>query len=140
VDDSILLRPGRSDRHGVSAVGLLLIAGLLLGSGWILFLTGRRLMARRSGWAPWLLFVVLVGFGCVVGYRGCLFQYQASPHLQLVGVPLPVCVFHFESGQWVDFPSQIGNLVAAANIAAITALAVLPFWLGLRWGDRGTVS
>ena len=80
-------------------MGFVIVLALLLVSGSILFVTFRRLSARRAGIARWLAFCVLVVVGVGIGYRlGFDFEYNVSPNLRVVGFPIPVCAFHFEHG------------------------------------------
>jgi len=110
---------------------VILIALLAMSSG-VVCVTFRRLSTRHVGIAWWLVFGSLVLLGLVIGYRlGFDFEYHASRNLRLVSFPIPVCAFHFEHGNWVDFPSPDWFAYPAAftNVVVVTALAVLPLLL-----------
>jgi len=120
-------------------MGFVIVLALLLVSGWILFVTFRRLSARRAGIGWWLAFCVLVIVGVGIGYRlGFDFEYNVSPNLRVVSFPIPVCAFHFEQGQWVDFPSPDWFAYPAAftNLVVVTAFAVLPLLLASLFQHR----
>jgi hypothetical protein len=125
-------------------MGFVIVLALLLVSSWILFVTFRRLSTRRAGIAWWVAFCILVVVGVGIGYRlGFDFEYSLSPNLRVVSFPIPVCVFHFEDGQWVDFPSSDWFAYPAAftNVIVVTAFAVLPLLLAslfLHREARGT--
>ncbi|MCR4415030.1 MAG: hypothetical protein NUV77_21635 [Thermoguttaceae bacterium] len=120
-------------------MGVIVILALLLVSGWILFVTFRRLCARRAGIGWWLSFCILVVIGATIGYRLAFdFEYNVSPNLRVVSFPVPVCAFHFEHGHWVDFPSPNWFAYPAAftNVIVATAFAVLPLLVASLFQQR----
>ncbi len=120
-------------------MGCFIVLALLLVSGWILFVTFWRLSTRHAGIAWWLAFCILVVVGVRVGYRlGFDFEYNISPNLRVVSFPIPVCTFHFEHGQWVDFPSPDWFAYPAVftNLIVVTAFVVLPLLLASLFQHR----
>jgi len=120
-------------------MGFVIVLALLLVSGWMLFVTFRRLSTRHAGIAWWLAFCILVVVGVGIGYRlGFEFEYNVSRNLRVVSFPIPTCAFHFEHGKWVDFPSPDWFAYPAAftNVIVVTAFAVLPLLLASLFQHR----
>jgi hypothetical protein len=110
-------------------MGFVVVLALLFVSGWILFVTFRRLSTRHAGIMWWVAFCILVVVGVGIGYRlGFQFEYNVSRNLRVVSFPIPTCAFHFEHGKWVDFPSPDWFAYPAAftNVIVVTAFAALP--------------
>lgn len=124
-------------------MGFVILLALLLVSGWVLFVTFRRLSTRHAGVAWWAALCVLIGIGVRIGYWiGFEFEYNVSSDLRVVSFPIPVCAFHFEDGQWVDFPSPNWFAYPAAftNLIVMTAFAVLPLLLASLIVHRKSVA
>ncbi len=110
-------------------MGFVVIVGVFALSSWILFATLRRLVSQHVGIRYWLTFGGLVAIGVAAGYWLAFhFEYAVSTQARLGSFPIPVCVFHLEYGQWVDFPSPefFAYPAAFTNVVAVTAFAVLP--------------
>lgn len=115
---------------------IVIVIGLFSLSGWVLFVTFRRLSTGHAGLAWWLALGNLAVAGAVIGYWLAFdFEYDLSPNLRLVSFPIPVCIFHFEDGKWVDFPSPnwLAYPTAFTNVVAVTAFVVLPLLLASRF-------
>ena len=125
-------------------MGIVIVLALLLVSGWILFVTFRRLSTRHARIAWWVEFCILLVVGVGIGYwLGFEFEYNVSRNLRVVSFPIPTCAFHCEQGKWVDFPSPDWFAYPAAftNVIVVTAFAVLPLLLAsllLHRKGRGT--
>jgi hypothetical protein len=110
-------------------MGFVVVIALLSLSSWILITTFRRLYSKPVGIVWWLVFCGLAVSGVVIGYYMAFdFEYKVSAHMQFVSFPIPVCFFHFENGQWVDFPTPdfFAYPAAFTNVVTVTAFAVLP--------------
>ena len=121
-------------------MGFLIDTVVLALSCWLLLATFRRLRRRHAirGW--WLSLGGFVVLGVALGYWLAFhFEYQVSSTFRFVSFPLPVCVFHLEDGQWVDFPLAKFAMYRslAINIVAVTALAVLPVFVASLFSHRG---
>jgi hypothetical protein len=113
-------------------MGFVIVIAVLFLGGWILLATFRRFSSHHVGIAWWLVFCGVAAFGVAIGYRLAFdFEYNVSPHLRVASFPIPVSAFHFEHGQWVDFPSPDVFAYSAAftNVIAVTAFVVLPLLL-----------
>src|SRR6185369_43925 len=114
-------------------MGLIIIVVILAVSIWTLFATFRRLRRNSVSSAWWLAFsfhaIVGLMIGCWLAFR---FEYQVSPTMRFASFPIPLCFFHFEDGQWVDFPTPPIVMFPGlfANVVAIIALATLPVLVG----------
>ena len=120
-------------------MGFVILIGLLLLSGWILFVTSSRLFTRHAGIAWWLVFGSLIILGMAIGCRlSYEFEYNVSQDLRVLGFPIPLCAFQLEDGMWVDFPSPDWFAYPAAftNVVVVTAFAVLPALLASMFGHR----
>lgn len=110
-------------------MGFVIVIALLALGTWILIATFRRLFSHKVGIAWWVGFCGLVVFGAIIGHWLAFdFEYSVSPQLRVVSFPIPVCAFHLEHGQWVDFPSPnyFAYPAAFTNVVTVTAFAVLP--------------
>lgn len=112
-----------------SIMGFLIVITLLALSSWMLFVTFRRLRRRHASQVWWLAFWGLAMVGVALGYWLAFhFEYQVSSRMRLLSFPIPVVFFHFEDGQWVDFPTELafGYPALFTNIVTVTAFGVLP--------------
>jgi hypothetical protein len=113
-------------------MGILFVIALLALSIWMLVGTFRRLRSRHVGRGWWSAFGFLVIVGVTAGYWLAFhFEYQVSSKMRFASFPMPLSFFHFEDGHWIDFPTPQFVMYPglAANVIAITALAVLPVLL-----------
>jgi hypothetical protein len=120
-------------------MGILVVILFLALSIWTLVAVFRRLRRQRASRSLWLAFSALAACGVAIGvWCACFVEYHLGTHFRIGSFPIPVVFFHFEDGQWVDFPVPAFQawLAIAANIITITALATLPVWLLLRRHDR----
>ena|ERR1051326_634492 len=121
-------------------MGLVIVIAVLALSCWLLFATFRRLRRRHAGRSWWFVFGSLALVGVVLGYRLAFHcEYQVSPTMRFVSFPIPLCFFHLEDGQWVDFPTPeyVGYPGLVTNIVAVTALAVFPVFVASLFSHRG---
>jgi hypothetical protein len=85
---------------------MVFVFALLIVSGWMLFVTFRRLSTQHAGTAWWVAFCIVIVFGVGIGYHLAFeFEYNVSRNLRVVSFPIPTCAFRFEHGRWVDYPS-----------------------------------
>lgn len=105
---------------------------LAAASTWSLVALFRRLRRRREGVGSWIAFGVLAACGVALGIW-CAFycEYHVGANYRFGSFPIPIVFFHFEDGQWVDYPVPQFQAWAAAfaNVVTITALSTLPLWL-----------
>lgn len=110
----------------------------LASSVWTLAALFRRLRQQHASGGLWFAFLVLVACGIAVGiYCAFYCEYQLGAIHRIGSFPIPVVFFHFEDGQWVDFPVPKFQawLALVANVIIITALATLPVWF-VSWRQR----
>ena len=116
-------------------MGILFVIAFFAASSWALVSLIRRLRREQVSASWWLAFVGLAAVGIALGVWCALhFEYRVGARYRVGSFPLPVVLFHWEDGQWVDFPVPEIQAWAAAvtNVITITALATLPFWV-LSW-------
>jgi hypothetical protein len=116
-------------------MGFIIVVALLALSAWSLMVTVRRLRQTKAGRAWWIAFGLLLALGVGVGtWFAFSFEYQVSPGMRYASFPVPLAFFHLEDGHWVDFitPPYIMYPGLVANIAAFTALALLPLLITRR--------
>jgi hypothetical protein len=120
-------------------MGILIVILFLALSVWALVALFRRLRRQHASGGLWFAFSALVLCGIAVGIW-CAFycEYHLGTRFRIGSFPIPVVFFHFEDGQWVDFPVPAFQawLAVVANIITITALATLPVWLVSRRHQR----
>jgi len=120
-------------------MGFLIAILFLAWSVWMLVALFRRLRRRHSSRGLWFSFSVLATCGVAVGIWCALYcEYHLGTRFRIGSFPIPVVFFHFEDGQWVDFPVPAFQawLAVVTNIITITALATLPVWSVLRRHDH----
>jgi hypothetical protein len=119
-------------------MGILIVILFFTLSAWALVALFRRLRRQQASRVLWFALSVLVACGIAVGVW-CAFscEYQVGAHFRVGSFPIPIVFFHFEDGQWVDFPVPEFQACSAVitNIVTITALATLPIWL-VSWRQR----
>ena len=121
-------------------MGLVIVIAVLALSCWLLFATFRRLRRRHAGRSWWFAFSGFAVAGVALGYWLAFHaEYQVSPTMRFLSFPIPLCFFHLEDGQWVDFPTPgfVAYPGLATNIVAVTALAVLPVLVASLFSHRG---
>jgi len=121
-------------------MGFAIIIAVLVLSCWLLVATFRRLRRRHAGRSWWFAFGGLVITGVALGYWLAFYaEYQVSPTFRFFSFPIPLCFFHLENGQWVDFPTPefVRYPGIATNIVAVTALVVLPVLVASLFRHRG---
>ena len=119
-------------------MGILIVILFLALSVWALFALFRRLRQQHASSGLWFAFWMLIACGVAAAvWCAFYFEYHVGAHLRVGSFPIPVVFFHFEDGQWVDFPVPKFQAWSAAitNIVTITALATLPIWL-VSWRQR----
>jgi hypothetical protein len=109
-----------------------LIITLFLGlSGWILTALFRRLRRYHVTLGSWVMAGLLGVCGLAVG-MWCAFycEYHMGSDFRIGSFPIPVAFFHFEDGQWVDFPVPKVQawFTAFTTVITIIAIATLPLW------------
>ena len=120
-------------------MGILIVILFLALSVWTFVALFRRLHRQHASRGLWFAFSVLAASGVAVGIWCALYcEYHLGARFRIGSFPIPVVFFHFEDGQWVDFPVPAFQawLAVAANIITITALATLPVWLVSRRHQR----
>ncbi len=92
-------------------------------------LAWRRVKSRPAA-GRWLgTGLALFGIGTVAGlYCAFLLEYQVSPTLRFVGFPIPVAIFHLESGRWIDYVHHgpVALLICAMNVISVAVALPLP--------------
>jgi len=110
--------------------GLILILPLLAFDLWLLATTGKKqfqIWRRASAW-PRLAGAAALGLALAV-WLAFYVQYQWGSELRVIGLPVPVCFFHLEDGQWVDFvpPAPMQWAGCAVNFLTGLAAPFIPF-------------
>jgi hypothetical protein len=107
-------------------MGCLLVYGVFALAAWADFLAIRSLATRRAGPFWWVAIAVLLSVGIAAGIWCSCIEYQASERLRLFGFPVPVACFIREDGDWVDYVSPAGGLVALLNAVSVAVASLLP--------------
>src|SRR5205085_9222483 len=110
----------------LAAMGILLVFVLLGLSGWALVGLVKRLRRQHASVGSWIAFGILSGCGLALGIWSAFFcEYRMGSRYRIGGFPIPVVFFHWENGDWVDFPlpELQAWLAAFGNIVSIVALA-----------------
>ena len=113
-------------------MGILIVILFFVLSVWALVTLFRRLRRQHASRALWFTLWVLLAFSIPVGIWCAFFcEYHVGAHFRVGSFPIPVVFFHFEDGQWIDFPVPEFQAWSAAitNILTIATLATLPIWL-----------
>ena len=110
--------------------GLILIFPVLAFDIWLLATTGKKqfhIWLQTRAW-PRLAGVVLLGvvLGCWLSF---FVEYKWGATMRVIGFPVPVCFFHLEDGNWVDFipPPAMQFLGVAVNFLSGLPAPLLPF-------------
>jgi hypothetical protein len=109
---------------------LILILPVLAFDVWLLATTGKRQFKMWRQARAWPRLAGIVGLGVALGVWLARFvEYKWGAKMRVIGFPVPVCFFHLEDGNWVDFipPPAIQYLGWAANLLSGLAAPFLPF-------------
>ena len=115
------------------ALAITLLTGLMLAIGGedrrnMITINRYRKLRRR--------FFVLAPLGAAAAVCCTFFcHYQPAASWQVFGFPLPVAIWHWERGKWVDYvggPAWVINLIVVTSIIALPA--TLPMMLR-EWRD-----
>ena len=79
---------------------------------------------QRNSRIGWPIRVAVGALSIVAGLGFCVLPYQPNPDLHLIGLPLPLVVFHRENGQWIDYLASPARmiLVAGLNLLLVTGI------------------
>jgi hypothetical protein len=113
-------------------MGFLLVVVFLALSGWSIISLFRRLHRQHVGASWWVVLAVLVASGTALGVWCALYcEYQIGTRFRIASFPIPGVFFHFEDGQWVDFPvSEFqAHATVFTNVVTMIALTTSPLWL-----------
>jgi hypothetical protein len=111
-------------------MGIIIVSLVLVASGWMIISTTRKLAGARNK-KLWAIGITLTVLGIVMGCILSVQEYQAGTTMRVVGIPMPLGFFHFENGQWLDFPLPAYVLWPAyfANVIFWMAICLLPLRL-----------
>ena len=112
--------------------GLASIVMFLAFSGWLLVALIRRMRRSSVNGRVWMIFWSMVAFGIGFGiWCGFYCQYSIGTRFRIASFPIPIAFFHFENGQWIDFPVPTFQAYVSAftNVIIIMTLATLPTWV-----------
>lgn len=110
---------------------LVIFSALFCALGAVGFYTQRAFQRDHAGSAWRVLFWGLLLAGMATGvWAGFFLEYQLSRTLKVIGFPIPLVVFHLESGNWVDYVTDgpVMILKAASNLMFSALCLVLPVW------------
>jgi hypothetical protein len=109
---------------------LILILPVLAADVWLLATTGKKQFKIWSQARAWPRLAGAAALGAALGVWLALFvQYKWGSEIRVIGFPVPVCFFHLEDGNWVDYlmPTAMQWLGAAANFLSGLAVPLIPF-------------
>jgi hypothetical protein len=109
---------------------LILILPVLAFDLWLLATTGKKqcqIWRQARAW-PRLAGAAIIGLALGV-WLALFVQYKWGSTVRVIGFPVPVCFFHLEDGQWVDYitPPAMQWAGWAANILTGVAAPFIPF-------------
>jgi hypothetical protein len=111
-------------------MGIIFVIIVFLFCGWIIISTIRKLIdAHKTN--LWLAGFLLTVIGLTIGHLLANQEYHAGSSMRIAGIPMPLVFFHFENGQWVDFPlpAYVGWPGYVTNILFWIAICLLPLRL-----------
>jgi hypothetical protein len=109
---------------------LILILPVLAFDVWLMASTGKKQIKTWTQARAWPRLAGTAGLGVALGIWLALFvEYKWGSSIRVIGFPVPVCFFHLEDGEWVDFipPAPMQYLGCAANFLSGLAAPLLPF-------------
>lgn len=109
---------------------LILILPVLAFNVWLLATTGKKQIKIWRQARAWPRLAGAAFIGLALGVWLALFvQYKWGSGLRVIGFPIPVCFFHLEDGNWVDYPLPTAMQWAgwAANFLTGLAAPFIPF-------------
>jgi len=110
--------------------GLILILPVLALDIWLLATTGKKQIKIWTQARAWLRLAGAASLGVALAIWLSLFvEYKWGSTIRVIGFPVPVCFFHLEDGNWVDFipPAAMQYLGWAANFLSGLAAPIIPF-------------
>jgi hypothetical protein len=108
---------------------LLLILPVLALDVWLLATTGKKQFRIWTQARAWPRLAGAAGLGVALGIFCLSVKYKWGSEMRVIGFPVPVCFFHLENGNWVDFlpPAAMQYPGCAANFLSGLAAPLLPF-------------
>ena len=94
---------------------------------WIIWPVCKQLSAMAQSWR--LATVILLLFGiCLGAWFAFYLEYQVSTKFRFAGFPIPIVIFHYENGEWIDFVHSKFEMwiEIATNFLSGIALSLLP--------------
>jgi hypothetical protein len=104
-------------------MGIIFVTIVYLFCGWIIIPTIRKLIGAHNK-KLWLAGFLLAVIGLTIGYLLANQEYNAGSSMRIAGIPMPLVFFHFENGQWVDFPLP-------AYVGWPGYIATILFWIAI---------
>ena len=116
-------------------MGILIVLAIASMCAWAI-ISMTRLLIRAKQRKLWLAASLLAGVGLALGWFLANLEYHAGSNMRIVGIPMPLVFFHFEDGQWVDFPlpSYVMWPGFITNITTGIAVCLLPLRLCVKTG------
>lgn len=101
----------------------------------------RRLRGSRIP-AQWIWVCIAAMVAGVCGVAANWVEFPVSSQMRIIGVPTPMVFFHWEGGQWVDFPVPWWwmNLTANIIVFALAGVVAVLSLLGRRGRTQRTES
>ncbi len=109
---------------------LIIILPVLAFDVWLLATTGKKQCKIWAQARAWPRLAGAAALGVALGVWLALFvEYHWGAGTRVIGFPVPVCFFHLEDGNWVDFipPAAMQYLGWTANFLSGLAAPILPF-------------
>jgi len=109
---------------------LILILPVLAFDVWLLATTGKKqcqIWRQARAW-PRLAAAAVIGLALGV-WLSFFLEYKWGSAMRVTGLPVPVCFFHLEDGNWVDYPLPKAMQWAGCAVNFLTGLAApfMPF-------------
>jgi len=109
---------------------LILILPVLAVDVWLLATTGKKQFNIWKQARAWTRLAGAAVLGAALGvWLGSFVEYKWGAEIRVAGFPIPVCFFHLENGEWVDFPlpSAMIFLGFIANFLSGLVVPLIPF-------------
>jgi hypothetical protein len=109
---------------------LILILPVLAVDVWLLATTGKKQFNIWKQARAWTRLTGAAAIGAALGvWLSSFVEYKWGAEIRVAGFPIPVCFFHLENGEWVDFPLPTAMIFlgSIANFLSGLVVPLIPF-------------